>query len=267
MRERAKPQVAKDRHVIGDGTLHGYFTARDGVELAYREVGAGRPLVLIHGFFSTSRVNWVTYGHAEHLAGLGFRVIMPDLRGHGESGKPHDPAAYPPDVLADDGFDLVEHLGLTDYDLGGYSLGGRTTIRMLVRGARPRRAVVAGMGLHGIEHTGGGNAHFRRVLTGLGTFERGTPEWRAEAFFRQIGGDRDALLHVLDTSIDTPRTVLEHLDVPTLVVAGIEDPHHQTARNLAEVLPHGRYVSVPGNHLSAVARPELGHAIGEFLTS
>ncbi|NIH86327.1 alpha/beta fold hydrolase [Amycolatopsis granulosa] len=244
-----------------------YFTARDGLRLAYRETGDGRPLVLIHGFLSTSQVNWISYGHAAHLAGLGFRVIMPDLRGHGESAKPHDPAAYPPDVLTDDALHLVEHLGLTDYDLGGYSLGGRTAIRMLVRGARPRRAVVAGMGLHGIEYTSGGTAHFRRVLTNLGTFDRGTPEWRAEAFFRQSGGDRDALLHVLDTSVDTSRAAVARIETPTLVVAGTEDPHDKTARELAEILPHGRYVSVPGNHLSAVAQPELGTAIGEFLTS
>ena len=244
-----------------------HFTARDGVRLAYREAGVGRPVVLIHGYFSTSQVNWVTFGHAEHLAGLGFRVIMPDLRGHGESAKPHDPAAYRPDVLADDAFDLVGHLGLTDYDLGGYSLGARTTIRMLVRGARPRRAVVAGMGLRGIEHTVGATAHFRKVLTNLGTFERGTPEWRAEAFFKQMGGDREALLRVLDAAVDTPRAALAHLETPTLVVTGTEDPHSSTAPELAEILPHARYAGVPGNHLSAVTQPELSRVIGEFLTS
>ena len=57
------------------------------------------------------------------LAGQGYRVILPDLRGHGDSARPHDPAAYPPDALADDGLALIEQLGLTDYDLGGYSLG------------------------------------------------------------------------------------------------------------------------------------------------
>jgi pimeloyl-ACP methyl ester carboxylesterase len=249
------------------GRVIRYFTARDGVELAYRETGAGRPLVLIHGYFSTSRVNWVAYGHAEHLAGRGFRVVMPDLRGHGESGKPHDPAAYPRDVLTDDAFDLVEHLGLDEYDLGGYSLGGRTTIRMLVRGARPRRAVVAGMGLHGLLDTSGGNTHFRTVLNNLGTFDRGTKEWRAEAFFRQMRGDRVALLNVLGTSVDTPRDEIERIDTPTLVVAGTEDPHRRTAPDLAEALPHGRFGTVPGDHLSAVARPELGQTIGDFLTS
>ncbi|HVW67359.1 MAG TPA: alpha/beta fold hydrolase, partial [Steroidobacteraceae bacterium] len=122
------------------------FRSRDGLELAYRELGAGRPLILIHGYFSTAMVNWVRYGHAPKIAARGYRVIMPDLRGHGDSAKPHDPMFYPRDVLADDGLALVEHLGLTDYDLGGYSLGARTTVRMMVRGARPKRAIVAGMG-------------------------------------------------------------------------------------------------------------------------
>ncbi|MFC7731465.1 alpha/beta fold hydrolase [Actinomadura keratinilytica] len=114
-----------------------HFQGRDGVDLAYREVGEGRPLVLIHGYFSTATVNWIRYGHAAELAARGHRVIMPDLRAHGDSGKPHDPAAYPPDVLADDGFALLDALGLTDYDLGGYSLGARTVVRMLARGATP----------------------------------------------------------------------------------------------------------------------------------
>src|SRR3569833_3469912 len=114
-----------------------YFHGRNNLQLAYREMGEGRPLVLIHGFFSTATVNKVRYGHAAKIATLGYRVVMPDLRGHGDSAKPHDPVAYPPDVLADDGFALVEHLGLTDFDLGGYSLGGLTTVRMLARGATP----------------------------------------------------------------------------------------------------------------------------------
>src|SRR5262249_39934063 len=132
-----------------------YFKARDGEILAYREMGEGRPVVLIHGFFSKATVNWVRYGHAARIAERGYRVVMPDLRGHGASAHPHEASAYPPDVLADDGFALVEHLGLTDYDLGGYSLGARTTVRMLARGATPRRAIVGGIGLDGIVDTQG----------------------------------------------------------------------------------------------------------------
>jgi pimeloyl-ACP methyl ester carboxylesterase len=244
-----------------------HFQGRDGAELAYREVGEGRPLVLIHGYFSTATVNWVRYGHVSTIAARGYRVIMPDLRGHGDSAKPHEAAAYPPDVLTDDGFALIEQLGLTDYDLGGYSLGGRTTIRMLVRGATPRRAIVAGMGLEGIVHTGGRSAYFRRILGNLGTFERGSSEWMAEAFLKTVGGDPVALLHVLGTFVDTPREALARIGVPTLVLVGAEDGDNGSAQALAAALPDGRYAAVPGNHMSAVTRPELGAAIADFLGS
>jgi pimeloyl-ACP methyl ester carboxylesterase len=238
---------------------------RDGARLAYREVGEGRPVLLLHGLFSNATVNWVRFGHAEALAARGHRVVLADLRAHGDSDASHDPAAYPPDVLADDGLALVEQLGLDDYDLGGYSLGGRTVMRMLVRGARPARAVVAGMGLDGIVGTGRSNAHFRRVLTGLGTFERGSPEGLAEAFLTSNGGDPEALLLLLDSSVDTSEAELSLVDTPTLVVVGADDGEHASARQLADVLPDARFVVVPGNHMSAVTRPDLAVAIGDFL--
>ena len=242
-----------------------YFSGRDGAKLAYREMGRGRPLVLIHGYFSTAMINWVKYGHAAKLAQRGFRVIMPDLRSHGESAKPHEAAAYPKDVLVDDGLALVEHLGLTDYDLGGYSLGGRTALRMLVRGAAPRRAVVAGMGLDGVLDTGGRGEFFRRVLTNLGSFKSGSPEWMSEAFLKTVGGDPVALLHVLDTSVDTPREDLALVKMPVLTLSGAEDRDNGSAEELAAALPDGRYVQLPGNHMSAVTKPDLGAAIATFL--
>ena len=242
-----------------------FFEARDGARLAYRELGAGRPVVLIHGFFSTATVNWVRYGHAEKIAASGFRVIMPDLRGHGDSAKPHDPAAYPPDVLTDDALTLVETLGLDDFDLGGYSLGARTTVRMLARGAAPRRAVVAGMGLEGILDSRGRGEFFRRILVNPGSFPRGSAEWMAEAFLKTVGGDPVALLAVLDTAVDTPAEMIARIRIPTLVAAGAEDRDNGSAASLAEAFEHGRYLELPGNHMSAVAKPELGAAIVDFL--
>jgi pimeloyl-ACP methyl ester carboxylesterase len=205
------------------------------------------------------------YGHAAKIAARGHRVIMPDLRGHGDSAKPHDASAYPPDVLADDGFALIEQLGLADYDLGGYSLGGRTAVRMLARGATPDRAIVAGMGLEGILHAIGRGDHFRRILANLDTFERGSPEWMAEAFLKTVGGDPVALLHVLDTFVDTPRDALAQIGMPVLVLAGAEDHDNGSAEALAAALPDGRYAVLPGNHMSAVTKPELGAAIADFL--
>jgi len=249
---------------VTDLPVH-HFQGRDGAELAYRELGEGRPVVLIHGYFSTAMVNWVRFGHAAKLAARGHRVVMPDLRGHGDSAKSHDASAYPPDVLADDGFALIEQLGLTDYDLGGYSLGGRTTVRMLARGATPSCAIVAGTGLEGIVHIAGRGGHFRNVLTNPGTFERGSQEWMAEAFLETVGGDRVALLHLLDTFVDTTPEALARIDIPTLVLVGADDHDQDSADALADVLPHGRYAVVSGNHMGAVTKPEFGAAIADFL--
>ena len=243
------------------------FTAPDGVELAWHELGEGRPLVLVHGYFSNAEVNWIRYGHARRIVDAGFRVIMPDLRGHGTSGKPHDPAAYPPDALADDGFALVDHLGLTDYDLAGYSLGGRTALRMLVRGARPGKAVLCGMGLDGILDTHDRGDYFRHVLTNIGHFERGTSEWMTEAFLKTTKGDPQALLLILNTFVDTSREELAAIDVPVLVVTGAEDDDNGSGEALAAAIPGARFQSVPGNHMSAVTKPELGQAIADFLAA
>ena len=233
--------------------------------LAWHELGEGRPVVLLHGLFSNADINWIRFGHAAEIAGRGFRVIMPDLRAHGTSATPHDPAAYPPDVLADDGRALVAHLDLTDYDLGGYSLGGRTAVRMMVAGASPRRLVIGGRGIEGVRDTGGRSAHFKAILQGLGTHQRGSPEWMAEAFLKTTGGDPAALLPLLDSFVDTSEAALRAIDVPTLVVCGAEDRDNGSAEALADLLPQGEYAEVPGNHMSAVTKPDFGRAIADFL--
>ncbi|MGF1549386.1 MAG: alpha/beta fold hydrolase [Sphingomonadaceae bacterium] len=243
------------------------FASFDGAELVWHEMGEGRPAVLLHGLFSSADMNWIRFGHAGTIAGAGFRVIMPDLRAHGKSAAPHDPVAYPPDVLARDGLALIARLGLEDYDLGGYSLGGRTAVRMVVEGARPRRLVVAGMGLEGLLDTGARGRFFRRVLAGVGSHARGSEEWRAEAFLKTTGGDPEALLPLLDSFVDTTRAELEAIAVPTLVLAGEEDEENGSQRALAEALPDARFVAIPGTHMSAVTRPALGEAIARFLAA
>ncbi|HWL47692.1 MAG TPA: alpha/beta fold hydrolase [Sphingomonadaceae bacterium] len=242
------------------------FAAEDGVRLAWRETGPadGWPVVLLHGLFSDGYTNWVRYGHAARLAARGLRVILPDLRGHGASGRPHDPAAYPPDILARDGAALIAHLGLRDFDLGGYSLGARTAVRMLIAGLRPRRAAIAGMGREGLLDTGRRARHFRAILQGIGTHRQGSPEWMAEAFLKTTGGDPQALLPLLDSFVDTPEAALRVLATPCLVVIGAEDGDNGSAAELAALLPDARLETIPGNHMSAVTKPDLGDALAAF---
>ena len=181
-------------------------------------------------------------------------MILPDFRGHGASAKPHDPASYPPDILTDDSFALIDHLGLDDYDLGGYSLGGRIVVRMLVRAATPRRAIVGGQGLREVQGIGGGaGAQLRRIVAGMGTFPPGSPEARAEEWYRASGADPTAALQVLDSIMATSVEPLHAIQAPTLVVMGTDDERAVSAADLVEALPNGVLAMVPGDHRTAVS--------------
>ena len=244
---------------------HWQFQTSDGTRLAVHEVGEGRPLLLLHGFFSDAATNWIRYGHAALLANEGYRVIMPDLRAHGESDKPHDPALYPKDILADDALAIVAHLGLIDYDLGGYSLGARTVARMLVHGATPGRVILSGMGFEGLTNTAHRADHFRHILDHIGEHPKGSPEWMAEAFLKTTGGDAVALRQITETFVDTSEAALRGFGPPIAVICGAEDQDNGSAEKLASILPQGEMITVPGNHMSAVIKPELGAAMVAFL--
>jgi pimeloyl-ACP methyl ester carboxylesterase len=136
---------------MSEAKVH-FWTASDGIRLAYHELGDGRPVILLHGLFSDAYVNWIKFGHAERIASDGFQVIMPDLRAHGQSGKPHGEQFYPRGILARDLRELIAYLALTEFDLGGFSLGARTTVEGVGEGLRPRRAILGGAGLEGLRN-------------------------------------------------------------------------------------------------------------------
>jgi pimeloyl-ACP methyl ester carboxylesterase len=242
------------------------FPAHDGVELTYRELGDGRPLVLLHGYLTPALPTWVETGIAERLAQDGNRVIMPDMRGHGDS-VPADAGAYPLDALTLDALALLTHLRLTDYDLGGYSLGGRIVARALTQGAVPRRAFIAGTGLEPIAHAAGRGEGYRRILSNPGTFAPGTPEAQLEGYVQQVGGDPAALIRVFDTFVDTAPDVLARVTVPTLVIAGEDDGDHGSVEDLAAALAHTTLHRVPGDHYTALFSPEFSDHLVGFLAA
>ena len=123
----ALPRERMQAFEMTEPAVH-YWSTSDQVDLAWHECGDGKPVILLHGLFSDANMNWIRFGHAARIAAEGFRVIMPDLRAHGLSGKPHDPQHYPRGILARDLRELVAHLGLAEFDLGGFSLGARTTV-------------------------------------------------------------------------------------------------------------------------------------------
>lgn len=243
------------------------FASFDGQEIAWHELGAGHPVVLLHGLFSHAEMNWLRWGTAQVVADAGFRVMLPDLRAHGKSAAPHDRAAYPADVLALDIEALVAHLELTKFDLGGYSLGARTTTRLLVRGLRPRRAVLAGMGLEGLIGSDKRRNFFLDAIANRAIAKQGSDAWMAAQFMKSTGTDPDAVAHVLRSQVQTTSADLARMMTETLVVCGADDRDNGSAPDLAHILPNARYAEIPGTHMSAVTKPDLGREIAAFLTA
>ena len=243
------------------------WTGSDGVGLAYHELGEGRPVILVHGLFSDANINWIKFGTAAAVAAEGFRVIMPDLRAHGASDKPHDPAAYPDGILGRDLEELVAHLELDHYDLGGFSLGARTTVQAVGEGLRPRRAVLAGMGLQGLTGWLRRKHFFLDAIANIDSSDRGDPHWLAIQFMKTMKVDLDAARLLLPTFTDARPEWLAAFTMPTLVLCGADDRDNGSAPDLAEALPKASYAEVPGTHMSSVTKPLFYQRLTEFLSA
>lgn len=242
------------------------FESFDGTRLALHRTGEGRPLVLLHGLFSSAEMNWIKWGHAQLIAERGYEVLMLDFRVHGESEAPHDKAAYPKNVLVRDVAALIEHLAIEDYDLGGFSLGARTALHAVAHGViHPARLIVGGMGTAGLGEWEKRSAYFKRVIDEFENIPRGDPAYFSMQFLKSQVVDRIAARMLLDTMPDLDLAKLANITIPALVVCGDEDRDNGSAEELAQLLPDATYVEVPGTHMGSVTKPDLGQAMADWL--
>ena len=239
----------------------------DGQNLAVHRLGRGRPVLMLHGLFSSAAMNWIRFGHAQHLAASGFDVIMPDLRAHGGSNAPHDQDAYPPGVLVRDLEALVHALGLGDFDLVGFSLGARTAASAVAAGLRPRRLVLAGMGLEGLSGWARRSAFFLDALDRFGTVNRDDPAFMAVQFMKTMKVDRVAARLLLQSVEDMDMAAIGRIAVPTLVLCGDRDRDNGDPQALADILPDAQLRLIPGTHMSCVTEPALAQALTAFLAA
>ncbi len=243
-----------------------FISGFGGTRLAVHRMGSGRPVLLLHGLFSSAEVNWIKYGTAARLVAAGFETIMPDLRAHGASDAPHDPSAYPADVLVRDTLALVDALALGDYDLCGFSLGARTAVKAVIAGLTPRRLVLGGMGLEGLTQWQGRTAHFEGAIDRFGTIAPGDPLYVAQQFMKAMKVDRVAMKMLLGSLEGSAMGAILKVKMPTLVLCGADDRDNGSPEALAAALPDATHVEVPGTHMSCVTRPELGAAVVRFLS-
>ena len=123
----------------------------DGVDIAFIDVrpsphDPGEPILLIHGFASNHRVNWVEPRWVEALAKAGRRVVAFDNRGHGQSEKLHSPADYRPELMTQDAANLLAHLRIERADVMGYSMGARLASFLALASPAVRALILGGLG-------------------------------------------------------------------------------------------------------------------------
>jgi pimeloyl-ACP methyl ester carboxylesterase len=245
------------------------FTSFDGVGIAYMTAGQGPDALLLHGFAADHRVNWIVPGVVDALVAGGRRVIAYDARGHGASDKPHDPVAYAGDAMVRDARGLLDHLGVEQVDVIGYSMGALVSSRLAPVEPRTRSLVLGGIG--GGMRGGRGLSGDRRsaIAEALETDDpRSVTNVSARAFRRfadRTGADRLALAAIQRAPVDVTR--LAAISVPTLVIVGDGDTLAGSAQDLADRIPGAVARVVHGDHLGAVGDPAFRAAVVEFVST
>lgn len=242
------------------------FTSFDGVNLKVHEMGEGRPLFLLHGLFSNAHINWIKYGHADALVRAGYRLIMPDLRAHGESDAPQEAAYYPKDVIIHDIEALMMHYGITDYDMAGFSLGARSCMKLLVNGARPKRVALGGMGWEGLNGWSKRQKFFREVVANYHTTVRGDVHYMPVQFMKTTSIDPVAAGYFLHSFGTIDVEVLQNINIPTIVICGDDDQDNGSGQLLADNLKNAKFSEIKGNHMSSVTQSSYGQIMADFLS-
>ena len=247
------------------------FASFDGTGIAYMSAGDGPDVLLLHGFAADHHVNWVTPGVVDALVAAGRRVTALDARGHGQSDKPHDPAAYENDAMARDARALLDHLNVERVDIVGYSMGALVSTRLVPDETRTRSCVLGGIG--GRVRGSRGFSGERRALiaSALETEDvAGITDASARAFRSfadSTGADRLALAAIQRAATPVAKTRLDEINVPTMVIVGDRDDLAGPPQGLADRIPGAVARVVKGTHLGAIADPAFPAAIVEFVTS
>jgi pimeloyl-ACP methyl ester carboxylesterase len=256
---RGLPAIARARTLVLAGCLAagaaeaaGPGMHRDrfdsaGVPISWVEAGEGEPVLLVHGLYSNAELNWVLPGTFAMLAEH-HRVIAPDLRGHGRSGKPTGERAYGAPMV-EDLVRLMDHLHVARAHVVGYSLGGVVVMKLLVD--HPDRVLSATLGGMGWLRDGSfEQALFGRMGRRLG---RRTPPACVHGIARLAVGEAE----------------LRRVTVPVEVVVGDRDPCRRLyVEPLRRLRPDWPVVVVRhAGHLDCVVKAQFRHDLARWLAT
>jgi pimeloyl-ACP methyl ester carboxylesterase len=240
----------------------------EGLTLAYQTFGEGQPVLCIHGFASSGKVNWIDTGWVETLNGAGYCAVVLDNRGHGASEKPHDPEAYYPSSMAKDAVALLDHLGIRQAAVLGYSMGARIAAFMAFEHEERVACVMfGGMGMNLINGLSDGND----IISGLrapsldGLTHPTARQFRI--FADHTKSDREALAACMETSRQPmARADVRRIAVPVLVAVGEADDMAGPPEPLAALIPNAEAFVIPKrDHMRATGDKAFKAAALAFL--
>ncbi|MDP9138331.1 MAG: alpha/beta fold hydrolase [Pseudomonadota bacterium] len=244
------------------------FFSSAGVDLAYELAGEGPAVVLIHGFASNAKVNWIDTGWVKTLTEGGYLALTFDNRGHGRSSKLYDPGAYPAPVMAEDARRLIAHLGLESVAVIGYSMGARIAAFLAIQHPSVvSRAVLAGLAENLIRGLGG-SEEIAQALEAENADRAATREARDfRKFAERTGSDLRALAACMRSARQRISVAeLALITSPVLVVAGGLDSVAGPVAPLVKALANATGLTLDGrNHMSAVGDRQFKSAVLEFL--
>lgn len=231
------------------------FVTSRGYRIRYQVFGAGPAVVLLHGHPMWGD-RWVATGYVDRLQDS-FRVIVPDLLGHGDSDKPHDPGAYGNPNIAADVLAILDAEDVSAAHLWGYSWGSIITEYLAARAASRVLSVTLGgfpVGLDAAQRA----AMEEPAEEFPATIEEAFAAWPpalAELYIAK--NDYGAIVAIHQTRFTFPTTIadLQAIPHPTLAYYGADDDYLELAREQAKALPC-RLEVVPGNHFMAFSQAD-----------
>lgn len=236
------------------------YVENENIRIHYRVEGDGPALLLNHWSLG-SLVGWYDYGYVDSLK-KDYTVISLDVRGHGKSDKPHEPAAYALENRVADIVAVLDALGVDRAHYYGYSMGGWIGFgiakyaperfrSLAVGGAHPYEQSMSGLRdliAVGVEQ---GAEAFVNLLMGMNGkwTQKHKAQWMDADFVAQQAAAQDR---------SSLQDILPMIECPFLVVAGAEDSVFDNAERACEAIPHGRFVSFSGlDHGGVLARSDL----------
>lgn len=243
------------------------------IGIHYEVHGTGHPVVLLHGATVNFKANYGGFGWIKALNEAGFQVIGLDFRGHGGSDKPHESSAYGSVALASDVLAALDHLGITEAAVVGYSIG--TVVALHLLRTAPKRFTKAVLMATGDGLIGVGNHTFAHILPALvpvldrNEYPKDMPKHLAAYwnFINATSGDRVALraLALADYPAPTAAEAAKVI-VPTLVISGEKDLVLGQGPQLAAALGSGEYLQIAGaDHFSLATDAAVRTAVARFL--